>query len=201
MDTVEKILGKYDKLNYSGEMPIQLSIDRENFSELFCELNLKIGAEIGVEQGAFSESLCQNNPHVKHFAIDPWKAYHGYRDHVNQEKLNRFFEATKERLLSKYDCIIMREFSLDIVKTFKDESLDYIYIDANHTFQNFTNDLCEWSKKVRVGGIISGHDYHKEGTQVNNHVFQVINAYTDAYFIKPWFVTSERSKSFFWVKQ
>ena len=62
MDIVDKILGKYDKLNYSGEMPIQLSIDRENLSELFCELNLKTGAEIGVEQGVFSEALCQNNP-------------------------------------------------------------------------------------------------------------------------------------------
>lgn len=50
---------------------------------------------------------------------------------------------------------------MDVVKQFKDESLDFVYIDGNHSFQHVVNDLCEWEKKVKVGGIVAGHDYIK----------------------------------------
>ena len=163
-------------------------------------MNLKTGVEIGVEQGLFSESLCKNNPGVKHFSIDAWKAYSGYRDHVSQAKLDGFYEATKARL-APYQCEIIRGFSLEVINQFRDGSLDYVYIDGNHNFQNLTNDISEWSKKVRVGGVISGHDYKREKKQVFNHTVQVVHGYTDAYHITPWFITSENSsRSFLWIK-
>lgn len=49
------------------------------------------GAEIGVEQGVFSEIICQNNFNVKLFCIDAWILYEAYRDHMRQDKLNRFY--------------------------------------------------------------------------------------------------------------
>ena len=48
---------------------------------------------------------------------------------------------------------------MDAVKDFADRSLDFVYIDANHEPQFVEEDIREWSKKVKVGGIVSGHDY------------------------------------------
>ena len=172
---------------------------REKLAEYFAELGFKKGVEIGVEQGKFTEVLCKTGLEV--YAIDAWKSHRGYRDHVNQEKLDGFLEKTKERL-SSYDCHVIKGFSMDIVKQFEDESLDFCYIDANHSFRYIAEDIYEWSKKVRKGGIVSGHDYSvvtdKHGLNAC-HVKYVVDAWVEAKEIEL-FTTKERTPSWFYIK-
>lgn len=42
---------------------------------------------------------------------------------------------------------------------YEDESLDFIFIDADHTKEGIEADLKCWYHKVKVGGVIAGHDY------------------------------------------
>ena len=70
---------------------------REKLADFFVEKGLKVGAEIGVEQGEYTEVLCKAGLEVH--AIDAWKAYKGYRDHVNQRKLDGFLEKTKDEFM------------------------------------------------------------------------------------------------------
>ena len=192
-NTLEDIIKKYDFNLPSFESvltrkePIDIPEGRNSLAKLFNELSFKIGAEIGVEQGKYSEILCKSNPNLKLYCVDAWEAYKGYRDHVNQEKLNGFLKRTKE-LLSPYNCEIMKAYSMDAVKVFEDEILDFVYLDANHDFQSLTNDLAEWSKKVKSGGIISGHDYVRTKGGVLNDTVDVINAYVRAKRISPLFI-------------
>ena len=108
-----------------------------------------VGAEIGVEQGKYTEVLCKAGLDV--YAIDAWTAYSGYRDHVSQRKLDGFFEITKKRL-SGYTAHIIKDFSLSASEEFMNGSLDFVYLDANHSFVHIAQDLDVWSKKVRKGG-------------------------------------------------
>jgi hypothetical protein len=55
---------------------------------------------------------------------------------------------------------IIKKWSLDAVKDFKRESLDFVYIDANHNYDSIMQDIIQWTRKVKPGGIVSGHDYH-----------------------------------------
>ena len=58
-----------------------------------------------------------------------------------------------------------------------------------------TEDIYEWSKKVRKGGIVAGHDYFytKSGTdEVNWHVAYVLNAYIKAYKIPNWYLLGSK---------
>ena len=174
--------------------------DRNELVNYFVELGFKKGAEVGVEQGVYSEVICKAG--LELFAIDAWQAYDGYRDHVNQKKLDRFHEATKE-LLKPYNCGVIKGFSLDIVKQFEDESLDFVYIDCNHEFQNVTNDIAEWEKKVKKGGIIALHDFKLfDGKYGLNscHVKYVVEAWVKAHGIEL-HVTKENNPSAFWVKK
>lgn len=123
-----------------------------------------IGAEIGVEEGVFSEMICKNQKVKKLYAIDAWKAYRDYRDHTRQSKLERFFRIAQIRL-EPYNCDLVRKFSRDAVDDFMDESLDFVYIDANHAYKYVYEDLTVWSKKVKKGGIIAGHDFIKRKGQ------------------------------------
>ncbi len=128
---------------------------RNDLAKLF----IGVGAEVGVERAMFSRNIAKTSD--KLYLVDFWGLTEGYRDHVTQEKLDSFFEESKQRM-NEYHCEFIRKLSMDAVKDFKDESLDFVYIDANHGYESTKEDIREWSKKVKKGGIVSGHDYVKK---------------------------------------
>lgn len=200
MQELDYLIKKFN-IDTSKKSPFELQMKRGRLGQLFKELGYKVGAEVGVEQGKFSVSLLDDG--LKVYLVDAWQAYKGYRDHVSQEKLDGFLEITKEAV-KDYDAHIIRGYSMDVVKQFDDESLDFVYIDANHDFQNVTNDIAEWSKKVRKGGIVAGHDYirlkGKDGYL--NDTVDVVNGWTYAKKIHPWFILrGDHASSWFFVKQ
>jgi predicted O-methyltransferase YrrM len=56
--------------------------------------------------------------------------------------------------------IFLQGYSLEVAKTFSDESLDFVFIDATHTYEAVKDDIKTWLPKVKKGGIIAGHDYY-----------------------------------------
>jgi len=59
-------------------------------------------------------------------------------------------------------------------------------------------DIIGWQAKVRVGGIVSGHDY---GNVYHGGVLFAVNAYVQAHGISKWYTTREIDPSWFWVKE
>lgn len=105
---------------------------------------------------------------------------------------------------------------MDAVKDFEDESLDFVYIDGHHGFKYVTEDIFEWSKKIKKGGVISGHDYAYNRTPADHayclQVKYVIDAYTKAFQIDNWYVLGrdkreskeekrETYRSWLWIKR
>jgi predicted O-methyltransferase YrrM len=45
---------------------------------------------------------------------------------------------------------------------FEDDSVDFIYIDADHTEKGVTMDIKHWWPKLKKHGIMAGHDYHPD---------------------------------------
>lgn len=176
------------------QQPIEIAnTNRETLAQIFGALDFHGGAEIGVERGVYSEVLCRSNPFLTLHCVDAWQPYRGYRDHVDGAKLERFFEETKQRL-ANYSVVFHRAFSVEAAKEFKDGSLDFVYIDGNHRFEQVVADLAAWAPKVRPGGIIAGHDYLKAKLPSLMHVPQAIHAWIDAYQIAPLFVLGRREK-------
>jgi hypothetical protein len=177
---------------------------------LFKEAGFKNGVEVGVQQGLYSERLCQAIPGLTLYAVDCWQKHRGYRDYVSQEKLEAFYEETKERLRS-YPCQIIREWSVKAADSFSRGSLDFCYIDANHDFANVVKDIDAWSPKVRKGGIVAGHDFiRRRSPYTMHHVVHAVMGWTECYNISPWFLIGRRDKipgeardnnrSWMWVK-
>ncbi len=151
----------------------------------FNELGFKKGAEIGVAAGMFSEAMFQAIPDLELWCIDIWHPYKGNRWSGSYERNDGHFKTATERL-SKYNTHIMREMSMDAVKKFRRGSLDFVFIDSNHAYDYVMQDLIEWSKIVRVGGIVSGDDYYpfKHGYQDFAGVVEAVDDYTKAHGIK-----------------
>lgn len=185
-------------------------VDRKELAGLFHGLGYQVGAEIGVEQGKFSQTLLSHNPGLKLYCVDAWARYSRYRDHVNQDKLNEFYRITEERL-KEFDAILVRAYSADAAKQFKKDSLDFVYIDANHSLPFVIQDIFLWSDKVRPGGIVAGHDYIRyHQSNIQCHVVEAVHAWVKSYRIAPWFVLGgdsqpadgggRRARSWMWVK-
>ena len=197
LGTLDYIRNKYGLVD---DRRVELAGGRDELSRLWHELGFTVGAEIGVERGMYSKVICNNSTNVKLYCIDAWTAYKGYRDHVSQHKLDDMYEDTIKRLES-HNVEVIKGYSLDVVKQFKDNSLDFVYIDANHDFQNVCNDVIEWSKKVRPGGMVCGHDYRRTKGGAVNDTVDVINAYVNAKGIKPLLIwRGDRASSWSWVK-
>lgn len=166
---------------------------RDMFAVLMSELGYKIGAEIGVMRGAYSESLCRSIPGLMLKCVDPWCAFNNTSTVRNQG----YFERASRRL-RHFNAELIRKSSMDAVNDFADESLDFVYIDELHEFDPVMMDLICWGKKVRCGGMISGHDYSNNYYRYG--IIPAVDTYVKAHKIKKYYITDERDPSFFFVK-
>jgi SAM-dependent methyltransferase len=179
----------------SRRNPIEIpNTNRVTLAHLFSVLGFGVGVELGVERAVYSEVLCQENPGVRLYCVDAWRAYRGYRDHVSQQKLDRFYVEASERMAKFQRATLVRKFSAEAVQDFEDGSLDFVYIDAAHDLVSVVSDIARWSRKVRPGGIVAGHDYLKAPLPSLMHVPQAIHAWTDAYQIPRWYVLGRKDK-------
>jgi hypothetical protein len=187
MNTLEFILNRYD-ISKNQKSPVYLGRSRwASLTKLFRELDFKVGAEIGVERGRFSKMICQVNPQLKLYGIDAWQTYKGYRDHISQERLDEFYLETRNRM-APFNCQLIRDWSMEAVKRFEDESLDFVFIDAAHDYKHAKEDIREWSKKVRKGGIVSGHDYINGLHGITYGIKQAVNEWVKKNKIEPLFL-------------
>jgi hypothetical protein len=166
--------------------------NRYTLAELFGELDFNKGAEIGVRQGTYSRRLCNRNPNLEMFCIDPWDVI-GTK--YSKEKQDRIYK-TAVRNLSKYNATLIRKTSMEALDDFEDESLDFVYIDGDHNFDFVVMDIIFWSKKVRKNGIVAVHDCY--GGEVG--VEKAVEAYVHCHHIDPWYVTKELAPTAYWVK-
>ena len=137
---------------------------RDNFFPLLIDkLNLKDGVEIGVDKGEFSLKLLSKSKLEKLYCVDTWQDDFGsdYRPGCYDKDGNkRYVEAIN--ILGDYircgRAIPVRNSSVEAAAKFPDESLDFVYIDGDHSLAMLL-DLYAWLPKVKIGGIVSGHDY------------------------------------------
>jgi len=212
MDVLRYLQDTYN-LDLNSRSPIEIpNVCRETLGDWFRIFGYKVGAEIGVERGIFSSILLKANPGLKLFCIDPWEAYDGYVANIDGSDLPvKFYEAMDR--LSGYNVEIVKKYSMDAVLDFEDESLDFVYIDGNHNLPWVMDDIIQWEKKIRPGGIVSGHDYIRgiKGRKTIIKVIEALSWYTTLKPIPTWFVLGrhdkiagelrDNSRSWFWVKQ
>ncbi len=126
-----------------------------------------VGAEIGVAEGCFSEVLLEACKPKRLYLIDPWvhladPALQEDVGNVSQECHNSKYAQVQQRLGIKPQVVILRKFSLDAAKIFRDEFFNWLYLDADHT--KAKKDLEAWWPKIKPGGWWTGHDYTMVGT-------------------------------------
>lgn len=135
--------------------------------------NVKLkGVEIGVLNGNTAGRLLKARPLLIHIMVDPWcvpgkdSSYWKSAD-ANARKAQREHDAAYKKTLkvTKFAGArgrIMRMTSEVAAPQIKDGSLDFVFIDGDHSYDGCKNDIRLWKSKVKPGGWIGGHDYKHE---------------------------------------
>lgn len=154
---------------------------RTGLAAIFSYLEFKSGAEIGVEGGNFSHILAKYNRNAKLYSIDSWHN-------------EAYYQKALKRLSPLGNVEIIRQASVDALMLFGYELLDYVYIDANHSYGSVSFDIEQWSMKVRSGGIVAGHDYSSSepGVKIAVKEYADRNGIEDVYILT--------CNSWYWVK-
>lgn len=193
-NTLTYLAAKY-RLDLRAKSPIEIpNVGRNNLAEWLHDLDSQVGVEVGVAAGEYSEIICNNNPQMKLYGIDLWQPYRGYTDYRKNETFRKLYQQARSRLSKFPKYIFIKEFSQNALKRFADNSLDFVYIDANHEDPFITQDIEGWSQKVKSSGIVSGHDYVSS-------VKTAVDKYTLDHKIKTWFILGPaKNPSWIWIK-
>jgi len=137
-------------------------------TNLIRENNLKIGAEIGCHRGATTSALLRRNPDLKLIAVDLWADSGSvqYKD-WNFKSSKSSFDA-RVRLYTQR-VIVLQGLSWEMAEKVNDNSLDFVFIDADHEYESVVKDIKAWTPKVKDDGFVTGHDTHFKG------VYEAIN--------------------------
>lgn len=119
-------------------------------------------AEIGCLEGTFARTVLSQWKGQRYHMVDPWvtQADDVYRE--KQEHGERYEQMYQGALaLAQEDprVNVIRAISSFAVNDFKNGQLDCVYIDGNHAYKNVMEDMDLYWPKVKIGGIMGGHDF------------------------------------------
>ena len=120
-----------------------------------------LGVELGCFEGNFSKEILKRWE-GNLFLVDVWKdlPIEDYKDYSNQNDYKKIICKCIDNIKgSEGRCFMLRMDGRKAFNFFSDESLDFVYIDANHKYEAVVEDIKNWFPKVRKGGVVSGHDY------------------------------------------
>lgn len=138
-----------------------------------------IGAEIGVFTGLFSEVLFEEIACKKLYLVDPWRKLHGesypnWGSYTSYEHLPTVAakEAAEVRAADALcECEVVEDFGSNWLSAFEYPFLDWVYLDAKHTYASVWFDLCTIMQCLLPHGVILGDDMWVHRDTRNSDVY------------------------------
>ncbi|HTW40698.1 MAG TPA: class I SAM-dependent methyltransferase [Solirubrobacteraceae bacterium] len=145
-------------------------------------------AEIGTWRGDFARWILTSRHPKLLYLVDPWeyrsegayeRARFGGRTNDGQAEMDAMHRAVVERFRKNIDrgqVEVRRARSLDAASTFAEDSLDWVYVDGDHTYDGVMADLEAYFRVVKPGGYLAGDDFGHAGWWEDG-VTRAVNAF------------------------
>lgn len=124
---------------------------------------VEIGAYLGKSTSYMAVEIINSKKNIRFDVIDTWEGSLGESNITSRKE---FIEGTLYTdFLNNIEPVkdhinILKMTSLEGSKLYQDNSLDFVFIDADHSYESVKNDIESWLPKVKKGGYISGDDYN-----------------------------------------
>ena len=149
LDVIEVLIGHYSR--------------RELWATFLNTQRTRVMAEIGVWKGDFAADVLKDAPLIEtYFMVDPWANLPDWNKpfNVSQQIFDDIYqEMDAKTAFAAHKRRILRGCTKEVVAEIPNESLDFAYIDGDHTLRGITIDLIKIWPKIRSGGFIGGDDF------------------------------------------
>jgi predicted O-methyltransferase YrrM len=126
------------------------SVHRQTFAALVKQHGWRAGAELGVDKGILFGVLLKSCPQLHLIGVDTFP---------DRDRSARVFELATEYA----DRTTVLEMTTHLAsRATYDRSLDFVFIDADHSYEAVRQDIKDWKNKVKPGGWFGGHDYSRK---------------------------------------
>lgn len=154
-------------------------VKREYLLELMPQNS--VTAELGVGKGNFSELICQLTKPSKHYCVDLWavinKTVQG-KYFTNQQGWDERYQDVQDRL-KKFNVEFIRDLTYNVHKHVQPKTLDWAYVDGDHSYEGCKKDLHSVNKCVKDNGFILGHDYIDHHNYSSWGVVKCVNEFVE----------------------
>lgn len=163
-------------------MNIQEIKNRNQIIKYIEKLQDPIICEVGTRNGDFFYDRMLSDNCKLGIIVDIWQDtgdLHQNDNAYTQQELDSQYKKVFQRTLNYPNVKIIREFSHKACDFFSNETFDFVYIDADHSYEGCLRDLNCWYPKIKRGGILAGHDFISPELTVrmgHKTVFGVIQA-------------------------
>lgn len=121
-----------------------------------------VGCEVGVCLGPTSKYIMENLKNVKKlYCVDSYPEYVDWNGIImNREKQDAMKQFAYENLKDHHDRIeFVYDLSSNFAKTMSENSLDFVFVDADHSYKGALDDFKAYFPLVKKGGVFAGHDF------------------------------------------
>jgi len=172
---------KNNHLDITSDFPTYDAKALEGVTQMALRENMivaEIGSWKGMSTSVIAKVVKPFNGTV--FAIDHWQGSIGLPEHKQADTDDMFFifryNMKALDILDIIHPLVMS--SKTAASIFKDNSLDMIFIDADHRYSYIKSDIEMWLPKLKQGGIIAGHDAEEKYTKFGEYK-EVINQHLE----------------------
>lgn len=147
---------------FDSDILYKLVVDSAPENAVFVE----IGTWRGKSTSCMGQLIKSSNKNIKFHAVDTFEGsnenYHQYSIEQLKEAGTTLFDDYEKNLkmCGVYDIVnTIKSSSVEASKHFENESIDFVFIDASHEYEDVLSDVSSWYPKVKPGGLICGDDY------------------------------------------
>jgi len=163
------------------------------FMERWFQKNSIIGAEIGVLKGENAEKILETLNIKKLFLVDPFIEYIDGNEALYSGAACSYSKKIAIKRLKNFSNIEWVFKTSDKAVNNIPDSLDFVYIDANHNYEFVKNDIESYYPKVRIGGVLGGHDFSGDYLGVVQAVIEFTKSKNLEFFTKnnEWWIVKD----------
>jgi len=171
---------------------LRSKLDRPSF-ELLKDMKDPIVVEIGVQYGINAKNILENYNIKTLYLVDPYEEYLNTGKKVTSlAEMKEVRDIAKEYLKEYNNIIWIEKYSWEAAKDIPND-LDFVYIDGDHSYEATKKDIEIYYPKVRIGGVIAGHDFKETEVGVIKAVYEFFkNKYIEVGGLWDWWYVKDK---------
>lgn len=140
---------------------------------------VEVGSWKGRSAAFMAVEILRSGKDIDFYCVDTWQGSQEPK-HLNDPSVRNgtLFKEFIANIAPVREAIeVLQAPSVNAARTFADSSLDFVFIDAAHDYQNVLADITAWWPKVKLDGVVAGDDF----------LFKGVNQAVKEFFAQPGF--------------